>query len=111
MGAPIGAVFGSGSEWSAWPERDAIFRIYLARRHQNAATFDLPQLTAASDGFSGAEIEQAITSGLYRALHDKQALTTAMLCGELRGTQPLSVSRREDVARLRDMARGRFVPV
>jgi hypothetical protein len=80
-------------------------------RHQNAAAFDLPQLVAASEGFSGAEIEQAITSGLYRALHDKQALTTAMLCGELVGTQPLSVSRREDVERLRDMARGRFVPV
>jgi len=92
-------------------ERDAIFRIHLARRHQNASAFDVPQLTAASEGFSGAEIEQAVTSGLYRALHDKQALTTAMLCGELRGTQPLSVSRREDVERLREMARGRFVPV
>jgi hypothetical protein len=92
-------------------ERDAIFRIHLALRHQDVAAFDLPQLIAASEGFSGAEIEQAITSGLYRALHDKQALTTAMLCGELRGTQPLSVSRREDVERLREMARGRFVPV
>ena len=92
-------------------ERDAIFRIHLALRHQDASAFDLPQLTAASDGFSGAEIEQAITAGLYRALHDKQALTTALLCGELGGTQPLSVSRREDVERLRHMARGRFVPV
>jgi hypothetical protein len=33
-----------------------------------------------------------------------------MLCEEMRGTQPLSVSRREDVERLREMARGRFVP-
>jgi hypothetical protein len=92
-------------------ERDAIFRIHLGQRHQDAAAFDLPELAAASDGFSGAEIEQALTSGLYRALHDKQALTTAMLCEELGGTQPLSVSRREDVERLREMARGRFVPV
>jgi hypothetical protein len=92
-------------------EREAIFRIHLALRRQDPATFDLRALTAASDGFSGAEIEQAITAGLYRALHDRQALTTEMLCEEMRGTQPLSVSRREDVERLRDMARGRFVPV
>jgi SpoVK/Ycf46/Vps4 family AAA+-type ATPase len=90
--------------------RDAIFRIHLALRRQDASMFDLPALTAASEGFSGAEIEQAITAGLYRALHDKQALTTTVLCEEMRGTQPLSVSRREDVERLRAMARGRFVP-
>jgi len=92
-------------------EREAIFRIHLALRRQDPAGFDLAALTSASDGFSGAEIEQAITSGLYRALHVRQALTTAMLCEEMRGTQPLSVSRREDVERLRDMARGRFVAV
>ncbi len=93
------------------PERDSIFRIHLALRHQNVAAFDVPALAAASKGFSGAEIEQAITAGLYRSLDDKTALTTAMLCEEMRGTQPLSISRREDVERLREMARGRFVPV
>ncbi|HEY3157716.1 MAG TPA: hypothetical protein VGJ78_02050 [Vicinamibacterales bacterium] len=91
-------------------EREAIFRIHLQLRRQDPAKFDLDALTAASEGFSGAEIEQAITAGLYRALHDRQPLTTAILCEEMRGTQPLSVSRREDVERLREMARGRFVP-
>ena len=91
--------------------REAIFRIHLALRHQDPSTFDLRALVAASEGFSGAEIEQAITAGLYRALHDRQPLTDGMLCEEMRGTQPLSVSRREDVERLREMARGRFVPV
>jgi len=65
---------------------------------------------AASDGFSGAEIEQAITAGLYRALHDKQPMTDSMLCEEMRETQPLSVARREDVEQVRETARGRFVP-
>jgi hypothetical protein len=90
--------------------RDAIFRIHLALRRQDVSKFDLRALTAASEGFSGAEIDQAITAGLYRALHDTQPLTTAVLCEEMRGTQPLSVSRREDVERLRAMALGRFVP-
>jgi hypothetical protein len=92
-------------------DREAIFRIHLALRHQDPSKFDLRGLVAASEGFSGAEIEQVITAGLYRALHDRQPLTDVMLCEEMRGTQPLSVSRREDVERLRDMARGRFVPV
>jgi hypothetical protein len=35
----------------------------------------------------------------------------AMLREELEQTVPLSVTRREDVARLRDLAEGRFVPV
>lgn len=65
----------------------------------------------AADGFSGAEIEQAVIAGLYKALHDKTPLTTAMLIEEIGQTQPLSVVRREDIARLRDTARGRFVPV
>jgi ATPase family protein associated with various cellular activities (AAA) len=90
--------------------REEIFRIHLALRRQDPSKFNLGALVAASDGFSGAEIEQAITAGLYRALHDKQPMTDAMLCKEMRGTQPLSVARREDVERLRESARARFVP-
>ena len=90
--------------------REEIFHIHLALRRQDPSPFNLGALVAASDGFSGAEIEQAITAGLYRALHDKQPMTDAMLCEEMRGTQPLSVARREDVERLRETARARFVP-
>jgi len=90
--------------------REEIFRIHLALRRQDPSKFNLGALVAASEGFSGAEIEQAITAGLYRALHDTQPMTDASLCDELHGTQPLSVARREDVERLREMARGRFVP-
>ena len=65
----------------------------------------------ACDGFSGAEIEQAIVSSLYRALSHKKPLDTGLLLEELRQTVPLSVSRREDITRLRDTAKGRFVSV
>ena len=45
------------------PDRDArkeIFKIHLRRRELVVEAFDLPTLVAASEGFSGAEIEQAI---------------------------------------------------
>ena len=90
--------------------REEIFRIHLALRHQDPSKFNVEALIGVSEGFSGAEIEQAITAGLYRALHDKEPMTDAMLCEEMRGTQPLSVARREDMERLRATARGRFVP-
>jgi hypothetical protein len=60
---------------------------------------------------SGAEIEQAVIAALYRALHAKTELSTELLLSEIRETVPLSVTRREDVERLRELARGRFVPV
>lgn len=92
-------------------ERREIFRIHLGLRRQDAAAFDLPALSSAAEGFSGAEIEQAVTSALYRALHRRIPPSTAVLLEELADTVPLSVSRAEDLARLRATAAGRFVPV
>jgi AAA+ superfamily predicted ATPase len=92
-------------------ERELIFGIHLRLRRQDAAGFDLPALAEATEGFSGAEIEQAVVSSLYRSLHEHQPPTTSLLLHEVAQTTPLSVSRREDIERIRDAARGRFVPV
>jgi hypothetical protein len=92
-------------------ERESIFRIHLGVRRQDAAALDVASLARAAEGFSGAEIEQAVIASLYRALHQKTPLTSAMVAEELRGTVPLSVSRREDIERIRHAARERFVPV
>ncbi len=92
-------------------ERATIFEIHLRKRKQDPATLDVASLVAASAGFSGAEIEQAVISSLYRSLHDKKPLDTATLQHELAETVPLSRSRSEDIARLRQLASERFVPV
>ena len=92
-------------------ERADIFAIHLRMRKQDAAAFDADALADASEGFSGAEIEQAVIAALYRALHAKQPLTTERVVASLRATVPLSVARAEDVARLRASAQGRFTPV
>ena len=88
-----------------------IFRIHLALRKQNPDAFDLKALAAATEGFSGAEIEQAIISALYRSLQQKQPLTADAIIEAVQSTVPLSVARREDIERIRAMARGRFTPV
>ncbi len=52
-----------------------------------------------------------VIAALYGSLHAGQLLDTALLIEEAANTRPLSVSRREDIERLRQMARDRFVPV
>ena len=92
-------------------ERRAIFQIHLRKRKQDPARFRLDDLVFASEGMSGAEIEQAVVAGLYRALHEKRPLDDPLLLRELDATVPLSHSRREDIDRLRALARDRFVSV
>jgi hypothetical protein len=96
------------------PDVDAraeLFGIHLKRRGREPAEFDLRALAAAGEGFSGAEIEQAVVSGLYAAFsRNQQKLNTEILLEELRSTRPLSVTRAEDIATLRAWARDRAVP-
>ncbi|MGB3493502.1 MAG: AAA family ATPase [Elainellaceae cyanobacterium] len=90
-------------------ERNTILTIHLNLRKQNPSDLDMIALVAATAGFSGAEIEQAVISGLYRALYQKQPLNTQLLLDEIKSTVPLSVSRREDLEQLRAIAKERFV--
>jgi hypothetical protein len=92
-------------------EREQILRIHLGLRRQDPQAFDLAALVQAADGFSGAELEQAVVASLLGALQAKEPLTTERVLAELRATVPLSVTRAEDVSALRASARGRFVPV
>jgi MoxR-like ATPase len=92
-------------------ERAEILRVHLRARKQDPKALDVDAIVLETEGFSGAELEQAVVAALYRALHEKAPLSTEHLLEEIRGTRPLSVSRREDIERLRELARERFVPV
>jgi SpoVK/Ycf46/Vps4 family AAA+-type ATPase len=89
--------------------RCAIFHLHLARRGQGTAGFDLRALADASEGFSGAEIEQAIVAGLFNAFNAGRALDTAALLAEVRATVPLSRTMADRFAVLRDWAATRTV--
>jgi len=89
--------------------REEVFQIHLNKRNQQPDDFDLIQLAQLSDGFSGAEIEQAVVAGLYSALAESTALSTKILANELDKTQPLSIVMGEKIQQLRDWAKGRTV--
>jgi len=88
-------------------ERADVFRIHLARRGRDASQFEIEPLVEASKDFSGAEIEQAIISGLYDAFSGKQQLTTAHILTSLHQTVPLAKTMDEQIAGLRQWAEGR----
>jgi len=90
--------------------RGAIFAMHLKRRKLDSDAFDIDALTQASEGFSGAEIEQAVVSALYDASGNGGALDQPTLMHALQTTRPLSVLMHEQVDALRAWARERCVP-
>jgi ATPase family protein associated with various cellular activities (AAA)/AAA+ lid domain-containing protein len=90
--------------------RKTLFALYLRKRAQVEAGIDVAKLAAASEGFSGAEIEQAVDAAMYTAFDRKTPLSTEVLLDEIRGTRPLSVTRAEEVESIREWAKSRAAP-
>lgn len=86
-------------------ERRGILSIHLARRGRDPGRFDLAALAAASEGYSGAEIEAAVVGGLQRAFaEDARELTDADIGAALAESPPLSRARSDDLAYLQRWA-------
>lgn len=90
--------------------RAAIFAIHLRKRGKAVGDVDVPALAAASDGFSGAEIEQAVVSALHNAYADGVPLGTDVIMKALQDSPPLSVTMKERIDELREWSVGRCVP-
>jgi SpoVK/Ycf46/Vps4 family AAA+-type ATPase len=91
-------------------ERRAILSIHLSRRRRDPAKFDLDVLAKASEGYSGAEIEQAIVEALYDTFGRAPDITTEAVAAALRRTVPLSRTMAQAIDARRQWAHGRTVP-
>jgi hypothetical protein len=87
-----------------------VFELHLRKRKRDPGAFDLETLVAASEGFSGAEIEGAIVGAMYRSYAAGAELATQDVLTELSQTTPLSRTRAEDIAAMRLWAQGRATP-
>jgi SpoVK/Ycf46/Vps4 family AAA+-type ATPase len=90
-------------------QREAIFAIHLHKRGRDPTQYDLAHLAAVAEGYTGAEIEQAVIAGMYAAFAEKTECTTEQIVAAMQATQPLSVVMREHVQRLRAWAKTRCV--
>ena len=91
-------------------ERKQIFSIHLAKRKRNPAEFDLDKVADAAKGYSGAEIDAAVQGALFASYSEKKPLTAQSLIDALSQTVPLSTTRAEEIAALREWAKTRAVP-
>ena len=89
------------------PERRRIFEIHVARRSRDPGRFELEQLAEASDGFSGAEIEEAVVSALYDVFHLGRDIATPDVLNAIQATVALSKTMSEEITALRTWAQGR----
>ncbi|WP_071872950.1 AAA family ATPase [Atopomonas hussainii] len=90
--------------------REEIFRIHLEKRDLPLERFALAELSEAAEGFSGAEIEQAVVSAVYAAQAQESPVNQTHIVQALHETSPLSVVMAEDLFALRQWAEQRTVP-
>lgn len=91
-------------------ERAEILTIHLARRGRESAAFDLDELSARTDGFSGAELEQSVVGALLFAFAEQRELEQRDLIRATSEMVSLSRTARESIDALRKWARGRTRP-
>lgn len=91
--------------------RAKILEIHLRRRKRDLKPLDLAAVAAATEGFSGAELEAGVEASLRRAFAEgKRPLATKDLLEAFRESPPLSVVMAERIAETRAWASARCVP-
>jgi len=83
-------------------ERREIFAVHLRKRNRLSNDFDVARLARESEGYVGAEIEQAIIVAMYVGFNARREFTTEDISAALKRQVPLSVSQRETIDALRD---------
>jgi len=88
-------------------ERAEIFAIHLRKHGRDPQGFALDKLAAAAEGFSGAEIEEAVIAALFDVFDRETELTTDAVLRAIGETVPLSTTVKEEIEGLRQWASGR----
>lgn len=85
--------------------RQEIFGIHLSKRKQNRKKFNLSELGAASDGYSGRDIERVVRRSLLKALQAKRPMRTQDLIDELAARIPTLKIKGDEISNMREWAR------
>ena len=89
-------------------EREAIWEIQIAKYGRDPKDFDLVQLSRATEGLTGSEIENAFVEALYLAFDAGEKEPTDLdIAGVLNEFVPLSRLMAEQITGLRNWAKGR----
>jgi ATP-dependent 26S proteasome regulatory subunit len=86
-------------------DRAEILMIHLGRRRRDPSEYDIPAVVQATEGFSGAELEEVVIDALFEVFSTpEQQLRTEHLLESAREIVPLSRSRAREMEALRQWA-------
>lgn len=87
-------------------EREEIFKVHISKRNRNPENFDLEKLASESEGYVGAELEQAVIDAMFIAFSDfsspEREFETKDILAALSKLVPLSQSQKENIQLLRN---------
>lgn len=92
-------------------ERESIWRIHIAKRNRNPKDYKITALAAATDGYSGRQIEQIWLKALTLAFNaDQSAPTDADCLAAIKRFVPTSVTMATAIQRRRERLKDRATP-
>lgn len=91
-------------------ERKEIFEIHMRRFAWEVADLELSALVAATEGFSGSEIEQILVGARYLAFGKSEVFKQEHIVRSIGETVPLSKTMRDRIDALRSWAQHRARP-
>ncbi len=89
-------------------ERKAIFEIHLQKVGRDAKKFKTDKLAELSEGFSGADIANAVRKAMFKAYFEEKEVTFEHIANwAIKEITPFSVSHPAAIEKLRTWAQGR----
>ncbi|GMU53469.1 MAG: ATPase [Candidatus Xenobia bacterium] len=82
-------------------ERREILAVHITRRHRLPHDYDIARLAGMSEGYVGAELEQAVVDAMFYAFSQDREFTTEDVARAIQQQVPLSSTQREVVEGLR----------
>ena len=92
------------------PERVEIMKIHLLKNGANPDDFDFKMLQIMTEGWNGAEIEQAIISARTEAFYENRMFTQRDLSSVMGRIVPLSDTMEQQIKAIRSWAFSRATP-
>lgn len=91
-------------------ERRKIFEIHLGKNKVNLSEFDIERMVSASEGHTGAEIEQAVIDAMYMAAAEDKTFDNDILLEAVNRITPTSETRKSDIDEIRELKKQGFYP-
>lgn len=92
-------------------DREVILKIHIRKTGRDISNFKkLDTLAEMSEGFTGAEIENAVKISMFNAFSEDREYTSKDLKQAIEGTVPLSKTKAKEMNALRDWAKDKAKP-